>query len=234
MLSSLEKNLVNERKFSGHASSLPRALSVVELMCAQDDWFKEGVVNSIYFDTLNLSAYYEKMNGDNIKMKIRLRWYGEPDDLRDEVPAFLEVKNRLGASRNKVRFNINVPKELLLESDFEGNELSDFLMKYAPKLDTQISTEWRPVCTISYNRRRYFDVPTGSRISVDWNIRSGRFNRLLFPWGRAFSLNSMVVEFKNNGGKPPLWAHEMRLAGLRFGSFSKYGEVMSRLTSGVL
>ncbi len=209
-------------------------MAVIDAMCDADSNFAEGVVNSIYFDTSNLSAYYEKLNGDNIKMKIRLRWYGEPEDLSDEVTAFLEVKNRLGASRNKVRHNVVVPRDILLKSAFEGNDLPLFLAEYAPNLNTRISIEWRPVCTISYNRRRYFDNPTQSRISIDWNIRSGRANKLNFPWARPFSLDSMVVEFKNHGGTAPSWAHEMCLAGLRFGSFSKYGEVMSRLSSGMI
>ena len=55
-------------------------------------------------------------------------------------------------------------------------------------------------------------------------------NLLLFPAApEPLALDTIVCQFKNHLGVPPAWAEEMRLAGLAYGSFSKYGEIMSRL-----
>lgn len=232
MLSSLEGPFVNERKFSGSASCLPQVLAVLDARCAPDDWFSAGIVNSIYFDTTGLSSYWEKANGDNVKTKIRLRWYGESEALPDEVPAFIEVKGRIGSARDKIHVETKAPRELLTSAPFEDSALPDFLASSSTDLGIPISREWRPVCCISYNRRRYFDTPSMSRVAIDWNIEAKRFNRVRFPWARPVSLDSIVCEFKNNGGEPPIWSEHMLAAGLRFGSFSKYGECMERLIKG--
>ena len=227
-----ENDLVNERKFSGSAHCLQQALAIVEARCSHDDWFPEGIVNSIYFDTPGLRAYHEKANGDNIKTKIRVRWYGEADSLPAEVPVFIEVKGRIGSARNKVRHETTAPRGLLTATPLEGFALIDFLVANSKALGVPVSREWGPVCCISYRRRRFFDVPSMSRVSIDFDIEARRFNRAMFPWARPVALDSIVCEFKNKGGEPPIWAEHMLAAGLRYGSFSKYGRCMERLANG--
>ena len=232
MLPSLEENLVNERKFSGSVLALGRALSILESYCAADDLYAAGVVNSIYFDTPGLLAYRETDNGDNVKSKVRLRWYGIPDNLPDEVPAFVEVKDRFGSARQKSHLAVTAPRKLLLDTPLDGWEIQDFLFSSSSGLGVPLSRDLRPVCVISYNRRRYFDTPTQSRIALDWDIKADRFNTSLFPWATPVMLDSLVCEFKNKGGTPPGWAALMANADLRLGRFSKYGECMSRLLYG--
>lgn len=232
MLPSLENNLINERKFSGNITCLPQAMALLEANCAHDDWFAEGYVNSIYFDTPGYGAYWEKANGDNIKTKIRIRWYGHAEELKEEVPVFIEVKGRLGSARRKMHCEAKAPRSLIIATPFETPELTDYLISMAYDLKIPISPLWRPVCCISYRRRRYFDTPSISRVSIDWDIRADRFNKLLFPWAMPVVLDRMVCEFKNSEGATPHWADNMQAAGLRFGSFSKYGECMERLITG--
>lgn len=230
MLSSQQSKYVCERKFSGPASALGRATDILESNCSPDDWFAEGVVNSIYFDTPGFSSYAEKANGDNLKTKIRLRWYGRDGELPEKVPAFLEVKGRVGSARCKRRIEVPLSRELLAAPTLDEPALRTFLLSQIGVLEIPQPMAWRPVCRISYSRRRYFDTPTSSRVSIDWDIRAERVNRSLFPAAREpLGIDSIVCEFKNDLGEPPAWAWEMRLAGLSFGSFSKYGEVMSRL-----
>ncbi len=232
MLSSTEENLVNERKFSGSMLSFGRAVAILETHCAADDWYAAGVVNSIYFDTPGLASYRETANGDNIKTKVRLRWYGLPDELPEKVSVFIEVKGRFGSARRKTHDGAVAPRSLILDAPMEGWELSDFLFSRSGGLGVALSRELRPVCCISYSRRRYFDTPSKSRIALDCDIRAERFNRALFPWAQPVFLDALVCEFKNAGGNPPPWADLMMEAGLRVGRFSKYGECMSRLLSG--
>lgn len=230
MLRSQQPNYVCERKFSGPATALERVAAILEGNCTPDDYFAEGFVNSIYFDTPGFSSYSEKANGDNIKTKIRLRWYGRDADLAQETPAYLEVKGRIGSARCKRRIKTSLPRELLAAPGFDEPALRSFLISQLGALAVPRPLDWRPVCRIAYSRLRYFDTPTSSRVSLDWNIRAERVNLLLFPAAQEpLALDTIVCEFKNHLGVPPAWAEEMRFAGLTYGSFSKYGEIMSRL-----
>lgn len=230
MLRSQQPDYVCERKFSGPTTALERAAAILEGNCTPDDWFAEGIVNSIYFDTPGFSAYSEKANGDNIKTKIRLRWYGRDSDLARETEAFLEIKGRIGSARCKQRIETALPRELLTARSFDEPALRSFLISQLGELAIPRPLDWRPVCRIAYSRLRYFDTPSSSRVSLDWDIRAERINHSLFPAApEPLALNAIVCEFKNHLGIPPAWAEEMRFAGLTYGSFSKYGEIMSRL-----
>lgn len=232
MLPSLEENLINERKFIGSVLAFDRALTILESYCSADAQYAEGVVNSVYFDTPGLSSYRETENGDNIKSKVRIRWYGLPEDLPEDVPAFIEVKGRLGSARRKTHLEITAPRGLLLDAPLDGWDIADFLFERAGGLGVPLSRELRAVCAISYARRRYFDTPTKSRIALDRDIRCDRFNASIFPWATPIHLDSLVCEFKNDGGATPSWSALMMNAGLRIGRFSKYGQCLSRLLSG--
>ncbi|MBP5543927.1 MAG: VTC domain-containing protein [Kiritimatiellae bacterium] len=232
MLPSQESKYVNERKFSGPAFARPLVTAIVEAACAPDAEFPEGVVNSIYFDTPNFSSYREKANGDNLKTKVRLRWYGEDDALPATVTAFLEVKGRVGAARDKARVRLDVPRELVAETPFESPAFQAFLLAQLPVLPVPTPLSWRPVCRIAYSRRRYWDARSASRVSIDWDIRADCVNRAFIAPTSPVRLNAMVCEFKNQFGAPPNWAEAIRAAGLAYGSFSKYGECMARLLQG--
>ena len=231
ILRPIERDLINERKLTGTALVLGHVRSVLEVYCAADDWYAAGTVNSIYFDTPGLSAYRETENGDNVKSKVRLRWYGTPSELPAAVPAFIEVKDRFGGARRKSHQEIIVPRNLLLDAPFNGWEFADFFFDCSDRLGLPLSRELIPVCCISYNRRRYFDTPTRSRVAIDWDIRAERFNRTLFPWAVPVRLKALVCEFKNSDGLPPEWLSLMMSAGLRLDHFSKYGECVSHLLS---
>lgn len=223
-----------ERKFFGPESSLCRVLDIVSLKAEPDGKYSHGFINSIYFDTPSLASLAEKTNGDNLKMKLRARWYGESLEDRSEVPVFLEIKYRMGSARDKLRKEIKLPSSVLGEGALDqSGELCRIVHREIASLEAPLSVSWRPVCQISYNRRRFFDVPSQSRLSVDWGIRSERFNKELFPWANPVFLGSMVFEYKNNLGLTPPWAMDMAGAGLKAGSFSKYGTVMERLLDGV-
>ncbi|MFT7624954.1 MAG: hypothetical protein ACI9WU_004145, partial [Myxococcota bacterium] len=66
------------------------------------------VVRSLYFDTHNLAAYYDKLSGLLDRAKVRIRAYGPATGPGDAV--FLELKQRADALVNKVRYRM--PEEL--------------------------------------------------------------------------------------------------------------------------
>ena len=230
-LASQEPDLVNERKFVGDARDLPFVLALLDARLLPDRYHETGHINSVYLDTPGLSAWAEKANGDNLKRKVRARWYGRPGELGAETPVFLELKHRLGSARRKIRIEVSAPTDLLLRAPLSDPGWPALFAAHAGELGEPVGPEWSPVCRIEYDRVRYNDLENGSRVSVDWNVE-GFPNEERFPWAAPVALDALVCEFKNRGGAPPRWSEALQRAGLRLRSFSKYGECMSRITSG--
>lgn len=230
-LSSQEHDLVNERKFVGDARDLPFVLALLDARLLPDRYHEKGHINSVYLDTPGLRAWAEKANGDNLKRKVRARWYGRPGELGAETPVFLELKHRLGSARRKVRIEVLAPTDLLLRTPLSDPGWAALFAAHAEELGEPVGPDWSPVCRIEYDRVRYNDLENGSRVSVDWNVE-GFPNEERFPWAAPVALDALVCEFKNRGGEPPRWSEALQGAGLRLRSFSKYGECMSRINSG--
>ncbi len=226
-----DPGLVNERKFVGDARDLPFVLALLDARLLPDRYHETGRINSVYLDTPELRAWDEKANGDNLKRKVRARWYGRPEDLGAETPVFLELKRRIGSARDKARVRVAVPTDRLLRAPLSDPLWTELFAEHAAELGEPVGPEWSPVCRIEYDRVRYNDLENGSRVSVDWAVE-GFPNEDRFPWAAPVALDALVCEFKNRGGAPPRWSEALQGAGLRLRSFSKYGECMLRITSG--
>ena len=128
-----EQALVRERKFVAHAPMAAFARDVLRHHCLPDPDYPEGLFESIYFDTPQLTAYWEKANGDNLKRKIRVRWYPDTDPATaprphpeipgTTIPAFFEVKDRMGAARDKLH---------------TGFRMDGTMLQYAPLTDSDL------------------------------------------------------------------------------------------------
>ena len=221
--------LVCERKFVGPLLAATRAEAVLRARCAPDAGHPAGKIRSIYFDTPDLSAWAEKDNGDALKRKIRVRWYDDDEPSPDgTLRAYLEVKYRVCAARRKTRAVVSVPAEWIRAVPLSDPSLPAFLAAHEAELG-EPAAGWSPVCCIGYDRLRFDDPLGGSRVALDRDIRADRINLARFPWARPVVLDAAVCEFKNPGGVPPAWAEDVRDAGMRLRSFSKFGEIMQRL-----
>ncbi|MGI5870287.1 MAG: VTC domain-containing protein [Kiritimatiellia bacterium] len=225
--------LVNERKFVGSGALADFAFALLDARCLPDGEHPLGHVNSIYFDSHDLHSLGEKLDGDNLKMKIRARWYGCPEESTDsEIPVFIEIKCRLGSARDKVRSRVSAPGRWLGRTPLDDPSFPAFLYHHAAALGYPIPRHWVPSVCISYDRRRYRCPLTDARVSIDWGIRADRFNPTLFPFVAPARLPETVCEFKSPGGEPPPWAESLHRAGFRLRSFSKYGECLARILQG--
>ena len=232
-LPSKEPPVTNERKFAGDASAHGAVAAVLDACCIPDRAHPRGRTNTVYYDTPDLRAWAEKADGDNLKRKVRARWYGRTEALSGTVPVFLELKFRVGAARRKERAMVGVPAADLAQAPLDDRFWLDLFARAAGRLGAPVGPAWAPTCLIEYDRLRWDDPRGGSRVSLDSGIRAPRWNALRFAWAAPVELGEIVCEFKNPSGEPPVWAEEMVRAGLRLRSFSKYGECMQRLTSGI-
>ena len=58
---------------------------------------------SPYYDTRDLRFYWEKIDGNKFRRKLRIRHYGTPDDLDGRTPVWVEIKQRVNRVTQKRR-----------------------------------------------------------------------------------------------------------------------------------
>ncbi len=232
-LEAQEPGLVNEVKFVGDETLADQAMTLMDACCLPDSEFPVGHIHSIYFDSPHRYFHSEKVDGDNLKLKVRIRWYGRPGPLRDgEIPTFIEAKHRLGSARRKHRIAVPAPERWINEARLDDPALPAFLYRHAGAFGEAIPLNLIPVVCISYERRRYLCPQTGSRIAVDRRIQANRINAREFPSVSRIQVHRTVCEFKNQGKAPPSWSQALYQAGFRLRSFSKYGECLNQVLHG--
>ena len=95
------------------------------------------IVRSLYFDSPNLQFYREKIEGDFVRKKVRLRSYGE--DLKE--PVYFEVKNKLADRIYKDRFLNQLSYKFFIIRNRLLSKYSHFKIKnikFALKYETKI------------------------------------------------------------------------------------------------
>ena len=218
-----------ERKYVAPADALAGAQAVLGLHCAPDPEHPCGIVESLYFDDGWLSSYWEKIDGDVYKRKVRLRWYAPlvgPPVRTGEIPAFLDVKDRIGALREKRHVAFRGDAALLNAAGLRVPELQALLRREMRAAGLPVSAALTPTIGIRYRRQRYTCPCTGARISLDHEIRSPRANPDLFPGRAPLESGRVVCEVKAGGVPTGPWAEGLLRLGFRLQSFSKYGLFM--------
>lgn len=122
-------------------------------------------INNIYFDSFNLSSYYQNIDGDANKRKVRIRWYGEL--FGDVKQPTLEVKIKNGEVGSKLMHPM---------PPFHFGK-SFNILDYRNKLEDQDNhlfqelSSLNPVLVNSYQRKYFQSMDKNFRITIDWNIR---------------------------------------------------------------
>ncbi len=188
-------------------------------------------VRSIYFDTLALSFYQEKVAGLKVRRKLRLRGYNE---YRRGDVVFLETKGKYGRMIVKGRAPVRYDQvqALLASGEVERYVLTGPAFPNALE-DAQRFFFYlrrgalRPIILIVYEREAYQSrFNHALRITFDKNLRSALFPSLdaLFQEdGHRYTMPShLILEVKSCGG-PPLWLREIiGTLGLKPLALSKY------------
>lgn len=132
-------------------------------------------IRSLYFDSIDNSDYYGKINGEEIRKKIRLRIYNTNDQT-----VKLEIKRKL---------NINQIKETTTISRDDAKELINKNYAVLLKYDNDIARtaynimtigQYQPVVLVEYNRRAYLHKENRIRVTLDSDIRSNETDFNLF------------------------------------------------------
>lgn len=197
--------------------------------------FPVGRIVTVYFDTPSLDFYYEKRNGDYTKTKVRLRWYdtegGEAEGAAPspgETPCFLEVKGKRGSLREKGRIPLRLPAGALRDDPLHRREVAG-LPALLPGLSFRPPGPLVPIVEIRYDRRRFVDPASMTRIALDTGIRCTRAHGQYIPGIPPVRLPFGVLELKGSRKEGPRALGDLGLR-LRRESVSKYGRCLDALT----
>ena len=182
---------------------------------------KEGCyrIRSLYFDDLNNTALWEKLDGVNERRKFRIRYYN--DDLSYIM---LECKMKRDGVGCKLQ-------ERLTEGEVRRILAGDvgWMAASGRPLLVVLYTEMKakglgPKCVVEYLRRPFVYGPGNVRVTIDWNIRTGSPRDFLNPDGLTLPIEDDVtlLEVKWDEYLPSVIRKATALKGRGPTAFSKY------------
>lgn len=137
-------------------------------------------ITSLYYDSPDYKAYWDKLEGHRNRRKVRVRVYGN-DDVTPDTNAFVEVKQRVNVRIRKRRFKLPYERAVAFdEFDAPPNDMSQadaLVMQEVYYLYRTL--HMRPACVVRYDRmalegrESYADL----RVTFDTNVR-GRVHDL--------------------------------------------------------
>lgn len=158
-------------------------------------------IRSLYFDDVNNTAYYEKIDGLEEREKYRIRFYNY-----DHSYIILELKGKKNNLTYKRQNRIteedynNIINQNYDKINIEGRKvLEDFITK--SKRNNLV-----PSIIVDYSRQPFIYPVEDVRITFDEDISSGRFDYDLFskellPY-RVLEPNEIILEVKFNNFLP--------------------------------
>ncbi len=157
----------------------------------------EYFIRSLYFDDASDSAYYQKLDGIEMRDKYRIRIYNCSDQL-----IFLERKHKQGEfiSKSSVRITRRLCDQLI-EGRADGLHASQsqLLQDMYREMRTKLL---KPAVIVDYTREAYTHPAEDIRITFDKKLHSGLFNHNLFdPMLNGVSpleSGKMILEVKFN------------------------------------
>ena len=175
-------------------------------------------VNSLYFDDLRYSALEESIEGNSLRTKKRLRWYG---DSKNKNNAVLEFKKKLGTYSWKELYRnyycINPIAQTW--SDFIQPLINDATLPLKKISDT-------PASIVTYDREYYSSFDNNIRVTLDRNIKTYQQTNLLrpnFSFHRKHS-SKIILEIKVSVENSGLIREVFRDIPFNPQRFSKYCE----------
>ena len=156
------------------------------------------LIRSLYFDQLDDNDYEEKIEGLDVRKKIRLRNYGEKSQSAKlemkQKQGHLQKKRSLTLNKEQSQRLINCDYSVLLESD------SQFAGECFGLMHMQC---YRPKAVVAYTRKVFIANENNIRITFDHNIRGSESNFDIFSPGLVenmiFDPYLVVLEVKFNG-----------------------------------
>lgn len=212
-----------ERKFFVPPEKTACARTLLSHLCLRDRQYPRGRINSLYFDTTDLDNFQKSDDGSYEREKIRIRWYDSPGSQQGMVAVYLELKSRIGFASVKKRRRILVPAERL--NAIRGRNTivsSDVILRTLSEFGYFSSDLLMPVIVITYERFRFSEILTSTRLSFDWRICSRLTASHLGHGESSLMLDGGVIEIKGPSMEVPESLRPLISLGVDWTRFSKY------------
>lgn len=146
--------------------------------------YKTYEVRSVYFDSLLKRAYFEKIYGIKVRVKLRIRYYPDFQVGENEL-VFIELKRKINDNVSKSR--ILVPFADSFEIiDSHTQKAKEFYEKASQEDREKLNDIWylynrynlKPVCMVWYHRRPFISkIEQGRfRITFDTSVKVRNYN----------------------------------------------------------
>jgi SPX domain protein involved in polyphosphate accumulation len=190
-------------------------------------------ITSLYYDTPDYKAYWDKLDGQRSRRKLRVRVYGDTL-ITPQTPAFLEIKQRINKMMRKRRAKLSYAEAIDLDGYLElglaRGGADQALLHEAYYLYSTL--QLRPACVVTYDRMAFEgdERAPDLRITIDTNLR-GRIRDLTLLSGNAtdqqvLGTHYAVLEVKANHNVPRWVAQLVARHHCTFYRISKYCMVL--------
>ena len=176
-------------------------------------------IRSLYFDDLNNTALWEKLDGVNERRKFRIRYYNA-----DLSYIMLESKMKRDNVGCKLQERLTEDElRRILEGDIHW--MASCGRPLLTVLYVEMKTRGlRPKCVVEYMRVPFVYGPGNVRVTIDWNIRTGPPGQFMDPNGLTLPVegNPMLLEVKWDEYLPGVIRRAASLRSRGPTAFSKY------------
>ncbi|GEM_PF-5534180 len=181
-------------------------------------------VLSLYFDRADYKCFYDKLNGEYSRFKLRLRQYRNLEKQNWHAPYF-ELKMKNGDLISKRRESADRLNQEAFTANPDFKSVFDFQ-----------ATAFKPVSAIYYQRHAWlFPQITGMRITFDSNIAA--ISAPMFQAAEKLKFEDlakrqnwpMILEIKSYTAVPEFLLHELTKIEAELCSFSKYANGIQKL-----
>ena len=221
-----------ERKYPVAEARAALIAAWISARVPPDRDYPRGTITSCYYDTASLDAYWEAADGFWGKTKLRLRWYDDPVEAEAGAggahSAWLELKHREGGVGSKQRLHLSIDDGPMLGPGIRLPR-RDQLTEALRELGAPAAPTVEPVALVRYERRRWADLGSGLRVSLDTRVRAAA-PRPGLVWRPV--PDGAVLELKSAGPLPARLDGLARL-GLRRAAHSKYAAAVELTSSRV-
>jgi SPX domain protein involved in polyphosphate accumulation len=191
-------------------------------------------ITSLYYDSPDYKAYWDKLDGHRNRRKVRVRVYGNATVTPDQS-CFLEVKQRIDKLMRKRRIVLPYEQAIAFD-DFEtlsaahtGADralLSEVYFLYR-------TLQLRPACVVTYDRMAFEgrDPYPDLRVTLDTQVRGRAHDLSLLSTGyaadqQALPVGYAILEVKVNHTVPAWLAQLLADQHCTFYRISKYCRVL--------
>jgi hypothetical protein len=201
-----------------HSQATELAVALADHMLPDEHGDSQGgyLVTSLYYDTVNYKAYWDKIDGHRNRRKLRVRIYGDRT-VTPGTTCFVEIKHRLDRALQKRRVLLpyGAAADLdriddLLPACFGGERAVLEEVEYLHR-----ALRLQPVCVVSYRRRAFEgrEYDPGLRVTFDSDLKYRTHELNLYANGQAtdhyfLSPDWCIMEVKINH-RAPFWLTEV-------------------------